>query len=97
MSDYFDSATVARVALAWAIATRVQLARWEPLVAARLREETYQIPFPAAGYWQAHREWHFCLIAARNLIGALDPLDPPLTMDQVLRQEIIEVRGLNEH
>jgi hypothetical protein len=97
MDDYFDPATVARAALSWAIATRVQLARWEPLVAGRLREESYKIPFPAAGYWQAHREWHFCLIAARNLIRALDLLDPPLTMDQVLRQEIIEVRDLNEH
>jgi hypothetical protein len=96
MDDYFDSATVARVALEWAIATRVQLARWEPLIAARLREESYKIPFPAAGYWEAHREWHFCLIAARNLIRALDRLDPPFTMDQVLR-EITEVRDLNEH
>jgi hypothetical protein len=97
MGEYFDPATVVRAALAWAIATRVQLARWEPLVADRLREESYKIAFPAAGYWQAHCEWHFCLIAARNLIRALDLLDPPLTIDQVLRQEITEVRDLNEH
>jgi hypothetical protein len=97
MGDYFDPAAVARVTLAWAVAARVQLARWEPLVAARLREEPYKIPFPPAGYWQAHREWHFCLIAARNLIGALDLLDPPLAMDQVTRKEIIEIRDLNEH
>jgi hypothetical protein len=88
MGEYFDPATVVRAALEWAIATRVQLARWEPLVADRLREESYKIAFPAGGYWQAHCEWHFCLIAARNLIRALDLLDPPLTIDQVLRQEI---------
>jgi hypothetical protein len=97
MGDYFDQAAAARIALGWAVATRVQLERWEPLVAARLREESYKIPFPAAGYWQAHCEWHFCLIAARNLIGALDLLDPPLTMDQVMRDEITEMRDLNEH
>ena len=96
-SDYFDQAAVARAALSWAIATRVQLARWEALVADRLREDTYQMPFPAAGYWQAHREWHFCLIAARNLIRALDRFDPALAMDHVLHEEIIEVRDLNEH
>ena len=97
MDDYFDPATVACTVLSWAIATRVQLARWEPLVAGHLREETYKIPFPAAGYWQAHYEWHFCLIAARNLLRALDLLDPPLTVDQLLRAEITETRDLNEH
>jgi hypothetical protein len=97
MGDYFDQASVARIALFWAIATRVQLGRWEPLVAAHVREASYKIPFPATCYWQAQREWHFCLIAARNLIRALDRLDPPLTMDQVMRQEISEVRDLNEH
>jgi hypothetical protein len=97
MGGYFDPATAARAALAWAVATRVQLARWEPLVAARVREESYKIPFSAAGYWQAHREWHFGLIAARNLIGALDLLDPPLAVDQVMGKEIIEMRDLNEH
>ncbi len=97
MNDYFGPLGSALAALSWAVATRVQLARWEPLVADHLLEQTYKIPFPEAGYWQAHREWHFCLIAARNLIGALDLLDPPLTVDQVLRDEIIEARDLNEH
>jgi len=97
MRDYFDPPVSAHAVLLWAVATRAQLGRWESLSADRLAQEVYKIPFPEAGYWQGHYEWHFCLIAARNLLGALDLLDPPLAVDQVLRDEITETRGLNEH
>jgi len=97
MGDYFDPAGSAHAALLWAVATRVQLGRWESLSADHLRKDVYNIPLPMPSYWQGHYERHFCLIAARNLIGALDLLDPPLAVNKVLRDEITEARDLNEH
>src|SRR6266702_566998 len=98
MRDYFDPAGSARAVLLWAVATRVQLGRWEALSAGHLLQTAYhKAQFSRPSYWQGHYEWHFCLIAPRNLIGALDLLDPPLAVDQVLRDEVIETRGLNEH
>ncbi len=97
MGDYFDPAGSAGAVLSWAVATRVQLGRWESLSADFLRKDVYQIPFPMPLYWQGDYERHFCLIAARNLIGALDLLDPPVTLNQMLRDEITEARDLNEH
>ncbi len=97
MANYFDPRGSARTVLLWAVATRVQLGRWEVLSAEHLRQTLYKIPLPKPYYWQGQYERHFCLIAARNFLGALDLLDPPVAVDQVLRDEITETRGLNEH
>jgi hypothetical protein len=97
MRNYFDPAGSARAVLLWAVATRVQLGRWEAISAEKNRQTMYKIPLPMPSYWQGQYERHFCLIAARNLIGALDLLDPPLPMGQVLKDEITETRGVNEH
>jgi hypothetical protein len=93
--DYFNRTMVSRQRLLWAVATRRQLERWEPLVARA-------VPNPDvaddADVWAAAIEHHFALIAARNLFKAL-ALDPPMkvSVDPTLRDELIEGRDLHEH
>ena len=96
--DYFDDLMVNRQRLLWAVATRRQLERWEPLVAASVRAGYARHPFPDADIWSAEIEHHFTLIAARNLLRALDL--PPATsvpVDPTLRAELTEGRDLHEH
>jgi hypothetical protein len=92
---YFDAASVRALRLFWTVATRRQLDRWEPIVAAAVRDETGPDGVDA---WSAQIEHHFALVAARNLLRALD-LSPPtsVTIDETLRDELIEGRDLHEH
>ncbi len=101
MADaYFGQLSVDRQRLLWTGATRLQLHRWEPLVAENMRRgwgpKGEQLT--GAEVWQASIEHHFALIAARNLIHALE-LDPtdPIPVDPVLRAELIEGRDVHEH
>jgi hypothetical protein len=96
---YFDQPAFARAALHWAISTRLQLDRWEPLVARHLRQTAYgDEPVSSVGIWQARTEHHFCLIAAAHLVKTLPLLDPPfLGVAQITRDEIVETRDLLEH
>lgn len=97
MADgYFDQTMVNRQRLFWAVSTRRQLERWEPLVASVVRVQPL-IP-DCVTVWSAETEHHFLLIAARNLFKALD-LDPPMkvSVDPTLRSELIEGRDLHEH
>jgi hypothetical protein len=98
MSKYFDSLMGARQRLLWAIATRRQLERWEPFVAAAVRGDFNGPQLPSADIWTAAMEHHFALVAARNLLRALE-LDPPssVEVDAVMRAELIEGRDLHEH
>jgi hypothetical protein len=48
-------------------------------------------------YWQGEVERHFLLIAARNLVKAIDLMDPVPKVDPVVRAELIETRDLVEH
>jgi hypothetical protein len=84
--------------LIWTIATRGQLERWESLVAAWVRDGLARRQTEGAVIWTAATEHHFALIAARNLLRALD-LDPATSVpvDATLRNELIEGRDLNEH
>ena len=51
-----------------------------------------------AEIWQAATEHHFTLIAARNLLRALElPPRMPLPIDKDFRAEVIEIRDLHEH
>jgi hypothetical protein len=97
--DYFSGLAVARQRLLWAVATRQQLGRWEPLVAEFTRGLWGQGPGLRDGaIWQAAIEHHFALVAARNLIRALDlPNGDPIPVDPALRAELIEGRDLHEH
>ena len=86
-----------RQRLFWTIATRQQLARWEPLAASNLlRQNTGGLN--GAEIWQAEMEHHFPLIAARNLVKALE-LTPAsaVPIEPTLRAELIEGRDLLEH
>jgi hypothetical protein len=93
--DYFDDRMINRQRLLWAIATRVELERWEPYVAAAVRDKP---PLTGAEIWQAATEHHFTLVAAWHLIDAVD-LAPTRTIpiDPTLRAELIEGRHLHEH
>lgn len=96
--DYFDERMVNRQRLLWTIATRRQLERWEPIVATVLRGKLAGRPPDGADVWSAEIEHHFALVAARNLMRALD-LAPAtsVSLDPTLRAELIEGRDLHEH
>jgi hypothetical protein len=98
MTDpYFSPLMQNRQVFSWAVATRLQLDRWEPLVAAYLRMMDENLDPPGTLIWQAEFEHHFCLIAARNLFRALDMFDPALGIDPTIRAELLEGRDLHEH
>jgi hypothetical protein len=100
LTDYFDRAMVNRQRLIWTIATRRQLERWEPHVAAHVRASLARPPEAITGaeIWAAATEHHFTLVAARHLVTALD-LEPPsmVALDPTIRSELIEGRNLHEH
>jgi hypothetical protein len=97
--DYFDNTMITRQRLLWAIATRRQLERWEPIVATLLRDELAgRRPANGADVWSAEIERHFALVAARNLLRALAlPPASSVSIEATLRDELIEGRNLNEH
>jgi hypothetical protein len=89
---------VNRQRLLWTIATRQQLERWEPLVAAEVRRRFQGGQLDGIEIWQAEIEHHFTLVAARNLFHALDlPPASSIPVDATLRSELIEGRDLHEH
>jgi hypothetical protein len=92
--EYWNEHGVRRQRLLWAIATRRQLERWEPLVAKAVQRGQLD----DVDIWAGETEYHFVLIAVRNLFHALD-LDPPpnVEVDPTLRSELIESRDLHEH
>jgi hypothetical protein len=97
--DYFDGTMLNRQRLFWVVATRRQLERWEPLVASVVRLTSLDSLVPdCVTVWSAEMEHHFALIAARNLIRAVE-LRPPMrvSVDETLRAELIEGRDLHEH
>jgi hypothetical protein len=97
-NDYFDERMLNRQRLLWAIATRRQLERWEPLVAAALRTHSAGQQPDGEDVWSAEIEHHFALVAARNLVRALE-LAPAasVSIHPTLRAELIEGRDLHEH
>jgi hypothetical protein len=90
-----------RQRLLWAIATRRQLERWERYVARDVRLSLAnggREGLESAEIWLASIEHHFTLIAARNLIRALE-LDAPtsVVLDPDMASELIGGRDLHEH
>jgi hypothetical protein len=97
-SDYFDSSMVHRQVMSWTVATRLQLDRWEPLVARSAWLNLYEkTQLPGALIWQAQFEHHFLLIACRNLVRALDLALTPVVVEPNLRADLIAGRDLHEH
>jgi hypothetical protein len=97
-ANYFDARTVNRQRLLWAVATRRQLERWEALVVAGLRAESGGPPLDDAAWWSGEIEHHLALVAARNLLHALDlPPTSTVSIDPTLRAELEEGRNLHEH
>jgi hypothetical protein len=97
-NDYFNDRMLNRQRLLWAIATRRQLERWEPLVASHLRVLLADGEPEGTDIWSAEIEHHFALVAARNLVRALElPPATSVSVDPTLRDELIEGRDLHEH
>ena len=94
--ETFDRRGIDRQLLIWALATRRQLERWEPLVAANLRAQSSGPPFSDVLIWQAATEHHFLLIAARRLITAIE-MSKGIPIDRTIREELKEGRDLHEH
>ncbi len=96
--EYFDEGMVNRQRLLWTIATRRQLERWEPYVAASVVRSFEDRQLDSADVWAAAIEHHFALVAARHLLRALE-LEPGAraSIDSTLRAELIEGRDLHEH
>lgn len=96
--DYFDEGTRNRQRLIWAVATRRQLERWEPIVAANLLADGEGGQLEGADVWSAAIEHHFALVAAHHLLVALD-LHPASSVhvEATLRAELTEGRHLHEH
>jgi hypothetical protein len=97
-NDYFDERMLNRQRLLWAVATRRQLERWEPIVAAVARHQIANRRPAGKDIWSAEIEHHLALIAAHNLLQALD-LAPATSVlvDATLRAELTEGRHLHEH
>jgi hypothetical protein len=99
ISPYLDQREFRNTALRWAVATRTQLDRWEPLVAWYLRENMYgDDPHTGLLVWRARNEHHLALVAAAHLVKTVGHLAPPFQgLRQVVRDEITESRDLLEH
>ena len=100
VGDYFDDVMVNRQRLIWTVATRRQLERWEPYVAAAVRADVggVRTVLSSAELWAAATEHHFALVAAHHLLKALE-LEPPsiVTPDPAIRAELIDGRHVHEH
>lgn len=95
---YFDDLMVNRQRLLWAVATRRQLDRWEPYVADAVLGDFADRRQSDTDVWLAATEHHFTLIAARNLIRALElPPASSVVIDETMHDEVIEGRDLHEH
>lgn len=83
----------------WVVATRVQLDRWERLLAEAVWRSERQLPELApAQIWEAEAAHHFALIGACHVLRALDLRRPPIAQfKRSYRAEIEETRGVLEH
>jgi len=96
--NYFANDMIDRQRLLRAVATRRQLERWEPYVASAVLGDFAGRSQDGGDVWSAAIEHHFALIAARNLVRALElPPATSVAIDETLRAELIEGRDLNEH
>jgi hypothetical protein len=90
---------LSRQRLLWALATRRQLERWEIYVARDVACVQQGAPeLEDVDLWAAEAEHHLLLVAARNMIGALDlPPKSTIEIDANLYDDIVEGRGALEH
>lgn len=95
---YFSGLSGARAVVWWVVAARGALDRWEPLVAAHVRDVLAGVKGgPRPDTWAAQREHHYALLSTRHVLRAVALLDPPLLVDAELVEEIISGRDLLEH
>src|SRR5829696_7954983 len=88
---------VNRQRLVWTVATRRQLERWERIVADIVLEGFADRQPDGADVWSAEIERHFILVAARNLLWALDLKPKSNAITPTVRDELREARDLHEH
>lgn len=98
--EYFDSRAVRRQLLLWCVATRGPLEQWEHLVARSVALRLFNKDarrLEGAAIWQMEISRHFALVAARNLLRALDLNGSPLAADSDVGDEVEDLRNLVEH
>lgn len=81
----------------WAVATRVQLERWEAMVARFAWELIDKINPDPYNIWQAQADHHFALVAARHLLRAIELDGDRITVPALIAEEIKSGRDLLEH
>ena len=98
--EYFDPVMVNRQRLLWSVAVRQELERWEPYVARNVHLHLVDKRPGLAGdeVWQAQIEHHLLLVAANNLLTAIDLKGPhSVRVQQTTRDELVQARDLHEH
>lgn len=101
--EYFDQPALLRQVLLWCVAAREQLEKWERLVATSVAGQLYDqkgsAPLPDADIWQMEISRSFAVVAARNLLRALELEDCPVSVDSAadVSEEVEELRDLAEH
>lgn len=93
---FFDPSELQTAAYSWAIATRIQLDRWEPLVARYVSMGFKKEKQPGTLIWQARFEHHFLLIAAAHFVRSTKLAGKPDLVGKI-RKQVVAGRDLHEH
>lgn len=95
---YFNALMLSRQVMSWSVATRLQLDRWEPLVARNIWVSlSKEKELPGNLIWQAQFEHHWLLVACGHLLRALDLAANPIAVEPSLKADLIAGRDLHEH
>lgn len=101
VNQHFNDVEIDNEVFTWALATRLQMDRWEALLAPEVWTQMYQpetkSPARSMRIRQARIEHHFCLTAAGHLLKALKMRQSQITIDPVVAAELKEGRDLHEH
>lgn len=88
-----------RQALLWVIGSRLQIRRWEIVLARYLKSTLWTSSIGASSdVWQAQTEWHLALVATNNFVRAVENTRGRITAAaDELATDIRLLRDLQEH
>ena len=87
-----------RQMMLWILATRRQVRRWEIKLALNVKASLANERPDRREIWAAQIEWHLALVAANNLIRAIDNADGRFSeMPSGLARDVRNLRDLQEH
>lgn len=95
--EYWTPSARQREVAYWAQSAQVQLDKWEALAAQDMRDEFYSDIEDDSKAWRVPMEEHFALIAAAQLICAMQFASCPVHIDETVRVEIPAGRDMREH